>query len=148
MTKHPLTNVAAVACGAVIFVSGAGCGDSEPATRAKQPTTATPAPGRLVYVEESSEGMQLVTVRADGSGRTELDRLGAPEVANPDFSQDGKRLVYEISDEEPHAGVVLANADGTGARDLTPKGFQGQPSFTPDGRSLVFEREAGGNGVG
>ena len=108
---------------------------------------AASAPGRLVYVEESADGMQLVTVNADGSGRTELDQLGAPEVANPDWSANGKRLVYEISDEQPHAGVVLAKADGSGARDLTPEGFQGQPAFTPDGSSIVFEREAGGNGV-
>lgn len=42
---------------------------------------------------------------------------------------------------------MLAKADGSGAKDLTPEGFQGQPSFTPDGKRIVFEREAGGNGI-
>jgi Tol biopolymer transport system component len=32
-------------------------------------------------------------------------------------------------------------------RKLTPRGFQGQPSFSPDGRWIAYEREAGGNGI-
>ena len=32
-------------------------------------------------------------------------------------------------------------ADGTDLRNLTPTGFQGQPSFSPDGKWIVYERD-------
>jgi Tol biopolymer transport system component len=63
--------------------------------------------------------------RLAGSGgasdRRVLDTLGAIEVLNPDWSSDGRRLVYEnyTEDPEPHAAVIVANADGSGARELS-----------------------------
>jgi Tol biopolymer transport system component len=137
----------AFALGSTVLAAAviAGCGDEQRPNPAR-PDTAASA-GRIAYVAESSSGTQLVTVRPDGSSRRVLDHLGSTEVANPDWSADGRRLVYEISTEAPHAGVIVADADGRGARDLTPHGFQGQPAFTPDGRSIVFERQAGGNGI-
>jgi TolB protein len=41
------------------------------------------------------------------------------------------------------------NADGSNRRVLTPSGFQGQPAWSPDGRWIVFERDAGAgdNGI-
>ncbi len=43
----------------------------------------------------------------------------------------------------------MLSADGTGIRILTPKGEQGQQSFSPDGRSIVYERDIaeGDNGI-
>src|SRR5262249_36469432 len=72
----------------------------------------------------------------------------APSALNPDWSPDGKQLVVEI-DREATAGVALMSADGTGVRNLTPKGHQGQPSFSSDGKSIVYERDIaeGNNGV-
>src|SRR5205823_2371070 len=43
-------------------------------------------------------------------------------------------------------GVALMSASGTGVRILTPRGIQGQPSFSPDGGSIVYQRDiAAGN---
>ena len=41
------------------------------------------------------------------------------------------------------------SADGSGLRVLSPGGFQGQPSFSPDGKWIVYERDIaeGNNGV-
>ena len=38
---------------------------------------------------------------------------------------------------------------GSVIRNLTPKGYQGQPSFSPDGKWIVYERDIapGNNGV-
>lgn len=133
-----------IVLGALAALAAGGCGTSG---TTKSPAASAPDQGRIAYVEEAGEEMRLVTVGADGTGRRELEHLGSQEVANPDWSADGARLAYEISTPAPHAGVVVANADGSGAHDLTPRGFQGQPAFTPDGHSIVFEREAHGNGI-
>src|SRR5204862_1051075 len=49
------------------------------------------------------------------------------------------RVVYEL-DRQNSAGITLINVNGTNARSVTPRGFQGQPSFSPDGRWIVYER--------
>lgn len=97
--------------------------------------------GRLAYVAETSAGVQLFTVRGDGTGVRQLTTVDG-EAAHPDWSPDGRRLVFELGGEN-HAGVVLINRDGSGLRDLTPTGFQGNPAFTADGRHIVFDSETG-----
>jgi Tol biopolymer transport system component len=97
--------------------------------------------GRIVYSAETSAGLQLFTVRPDGSDVRQLTSLEG-DAAHPDWSPDGRRLVFEFG-SETHAGVMLINRDGTGLRDLTPTGFQGNPSFTPDGKKIVFDSDEG-----
>jgi Tol biopolymer transport system component len=97
--------------------------------------------GRLAYAAETSAGLQLFTVRPDGSGVRQLTQVDG-DAAHPDWSPDGRRLVFEFGGES-HAGVFLINRDGSGLRDLTPTGFQGNPAFTADGRHVVFDSESG-----
>lgn len=139
--RRTLLGVAVITAGAV----GGGCGDDGRAS-AERAATRAAAPGRIAYVEEGRGTPQLFTVRPDGSGRRRITHLRDGGAANPDWSHDGARLVYEASVGE-HAGVFVAAPDGSGARDLTPSGFQGQPAFSPDGRTIAYEREAGGNGL-
>ena len=72
----------------------------------------------------------------------------ALSATHPDWSPDGKRIVFGL--EGPSAAsIATIGADGTDLRNLTPTGFQGQPSFSPDGKWIVYERDRGGtdNGV-
>ena len=82
--------------------------------------------------------VQLFTVRPDGSGRRQLTH-GRTESLNGAWSPDGRSIVFE-RDWSDHAGVALMNADGSNVRDLTPTGLQGDPTFTPDGKQIVFSR--------
>ena len=68
--------------------------------------------------------------------------------ANPDWAPDGRTIVAEV-ETAAGAGVSVMAPDGSNVRNLTPKGFQGQPSFSPDGKWIVFERDPapGDNGV-
>lgn len=94
--------------------------------------------GRITYSAQLDTGVQLFTIRADGSHVRQLTNRPGEHV-NPDWSPNGRQLVYEFSDRV-HAGIELIDRDGRHRRNLTPRGFQGQPAFTPDGRHIVFER--------
>ncbi|MEJ7629368.1 MAG: hypothetical protein WKF54_07225 [Nocardioidaceae bacterium] len=94
--------------------------------------------GRLVFSEETAAGFQLFTMRADGSDVRQITSIDGDAVA-PDWSPDGRRIVFELADAD-HAGIAIIRSDGSGLRDLTPTGLQSQPAFTPDGRSIVYER--------
>ena len=103
--------------------------------------------GLIAYaLEVGADQTQLMTVRPDGSGAKRIGR--GLSVANPDWSPDGRTIVVEISKADT-AGVYLFSADGHLIRNLTPQGFQGQPSFSPDGSLIVYERDIGegNNGV-
>ena len=128
-----------------------GCGgdDGSKAASTAAPAKAAATNGLIVYgAEKEGVPTQLYTIKPDGTGATQLTHLTDAEVVNPDWSLDGTQLTYEV-DTEKNAGIFVSAADGSGAHNLTPKGLQGQPSFSPDGGSIVFERDSapGDNGV-
>ena len=111
--------------------------------------TATP-PGRnglIVYAQElRPEHYQLFTIRPDGSAAKQITHLFS--AANPDWSPNGKTIVAGVESKSA-AGISLLSSTGTVIRNLTPAGDQGQPSFSPDGKWIVYERDIarGNNGV-
>jgi Tol biopolymer transport system component len=97
--------------------------------------------GLLLYSQTIGGKAQLFTVRPDGTGRRQLTR-GVTEAQNAEWSPDGRSIAFErIIPTEERAAVALMDADGSRLRELTPTGFQGDPSFTPTGRGIVFTRD-------
>jgi Tol biopolymer transport system component/DNA-binding winged helix-turn-helix (wHTH) protein len=60
---------------------------------------------------------------------------------SPQFSPDGRRVVFESSASGETEEIWIAQADGTGAHQLTfgPGRWQGSPRFSPDGRRVAFD---------
>ncbi len=54
-------------------------------------------------------------------------------------SPDGTHIAFD-SDRDGERAVYVANADGSHARQVSGKGYAAVPSWSPDGRSLVFVR--------
>jgi Tol biopolymer transport system component len=116
---------------------------ASPAAQATYPA----ANGLIVFgAETRHSGYELFTVEADGSALTRLTHLDG-DALQPDWSPDGTQIVFELDHGEGpvFCSVELMNADGTGIVDLTTtqnpdgwSGCEGQPSFTPDGTSIVF----------
>ncbi|PJN05525.1 hypothetical protein CG723_44210 [Streptomyces sp. CB01635] len=81
----------------------------------------------------------LVVADGDGSYQHVLVRGIAPEtneapyVGHPDWSPDGKRIVYDSP-----RGMEWIKSDGTGQEVLTTTGGAG--TFSPDGQSIAFVR--------
>ncbi len=74
----------------------------------------------------------------DGRGLRQVTR-GPGDATTPDWSPDGRWLAYSLDE----CTIALVRADGTHQRTVpsqTPEGCETDPTFTPDGRHLVFER--------
>ncbi len=59
----------------------------------------------------------------------------------PAFSRDGQWIVYTTWSDAEFGRVRVIRTDGTGGRDVIAKpGHYVEPSFSPDGRQIVFSR--------
>jgi TolB protein len=90
------------------------------------------------------KGGQVYTVNPDGSG---LRKITHPhrglQAQFPDFSPDGRHLVFSLGDNHHPSRIWIANADGSrqhqlagdasGLRDLFPR-------YSLSGRTIVFSR--------
>jgi TolB protein len=100
---------------------------------------------------DQAEGMALDIMNADGTGRTQILKLGPYEadLNYAQFSPDGKRLVFEQHNSplgKPSHGraVFVVNVDGTGLQQVTPWALDAgdAPDWSPDGSLLVFRSYA------
>ena len=63
----------------------------------------------------------------------------------PAFSRDGKKLTFVRWTDEGLGEIVVADANGRNARVVTNQpGHYAVPQFSPDGRTVAFEKRSGG----
>ena len=92
----------------------------------------------------------LFIMDADGTNRRQLVTLEDHTAqGSPCFSPDGKSLAFDAwrpgkGESSSKAHIFIANADGTGAKDL---GDGAMPSWSPDGKQIVFTRYSPSHGV-
>jgi Tol biopolymer transport system component len=103
--------------------------------------------GLIAWSQEVGGQHQLFSIRADATRKRQLTQ-NAVQALDADWSPSGTRIVFGL-EQDDRAGIAVMSADGSGLRVLTPGGFQGQPSFSPDGKWIVYERDIaeGNNGV-
>ena len=102
----------------------------------------------VAFTELSGDRGRIMTMRADGSARTNLTADGAYYDLVPSISPDGSRIAY-TSDRSGHYEVYTIAADGTDERRITTSPssvtFVG-PKYSPDGtKLLVAMRESSTN---
>jgi TolB protein len=110
------------------------------------------------YLDAKQTRAAVLTIAADGSGERQITRPPAHTLDDlPDWSPDGRRLVFSRCPPDNVCRLMIVNADGTGLRSLTrscrthpgPKGLPrgcedaSNPSFTPDGEHVLYTRATG-----
>ena len=129
---------------------------SRPVTTAKpkpQPSAATrqqsPAAGRdvlgLAFVSKTDGFWHVFTMNEDGTARTQITD-GAAHDRQPDWSPDGRRIVFmRVAEESDHYGkIFVMNADGSGLRFLVEGG---EPAWSPDGQQVAYTVPGAGSAL-
>jgi Tol biopolymer transport system component len=88
--------------------------------------------GRLYFSASSGDARDIWTMSADGKGRRQISSgpSSKDEVA---ISRDGRQIVYQSDGR-----IWQMNADGSGARQLTGGPLDVHPTFSSDGRWIVY----------
>jgi Tol biopolymer transport system component len=107
--------------------------------------------GRIAFQAQTDAGIQIFTVLPDGQGLQQITHVEGDAVT-PDWSPDGRQIVFEIDKADPSscgAGVAIMNADGSNIVELTTDHTvcDFDPSFTPDGARIIFDRFDPATGV-
>ena len=93
---------------------------------------------------------QIYTVNADGSGLRQLTHAtGGVQAMHPDFSPNGKLIVFSLGNASHPWRIWVMRSDGTHQHQLATdtKGFRDStPHYTPDGGAIVFSRCQPGDG--
>ena len=133
MTRNRMSSMRAVLAIAAMLVALAG-----PA-RATYPGKN----GRIAFVGFTDSG-DIFTMNPDGSDVQQLTFLGPGDLAYwESWSADGKQIVFtEYLAPDFHGQLWIMNADGSNQHLLLsePDYSDDQPSFSPDGRQVVFTR--------
>ena len=101
-----------------------------------------PGHNGLIAFNAVTDGQnQIYTVRPNGHDLRQITH-GPGEALVPDWSPDGRQIVFEFDrpNPPPFCSIEIMNADGSGIMDLTGdrNGCEAPPSFTPDGQRIVF----------
>jgi Tol biopolymer transport system component len=103
--------------------------------------------GRIAFQVQTDAGIQIFTVRPKGQDLQQITHVTGDAVT-PDWSPDGRQIVFEHDVPDACANVAIMNADGSGLVEfLEPNVCEGDPSFSPGGVRIIFDRFDPATGV-
>ncbi len=101
------------------------------------------APEARIIGDASDDGMDLATIRPDGTGLqrvTHRNGPGDPSYTYASFSPDGGTIVHRRL-QGALSQIWLMNADGSGDHNVSGSStLDGWPAWSPNGKRIVFAR--------
>jgi len=100
--------------------------------------------GRISFSSNQTGSRQIYTMNPDGSDVTQLTAAAGANSVISDWSPDGSRIAFD-SDRTGAVEIFTMGSDGSEVQQITHLGgFSGDPSWSPNGRHLVFEHASFG----
>jgi len=100
--------------------------------------------GRIFFSSDRDGNFELYSMKPDGTDQRRLSETAGDELT-PAVSANGRWVAFAFipADGSTRARLVVMRTNGTSRRDVTGNQLQADffPSFSPDGRQLVFSRE-------
>lgn len=102
------------------------------------PTSSPLPPGKIVFASTQTNGTNIYSVNADGTGLTQLTNIEARNT-DPVWSPNGTQIAF-ISEKNHETDLYVINGNGTGLLNLsnTPIASEYNPTWSPDGTQLAF----------
>ena len=126
----------------IVDVNG---GEPRQLTRGNQPDTA-PAwalDGTRIYYQSDVGGTTKIFVIPAGGGQPRQLTDGPARDNRPVPSPDGKQIAFARFDANQW-NIYVMNSDGSGIKRLTDTSYNINPSWSPDGRLLLFQSDRDG----
>ncbi len=102
--------------------------------------TFSPDGSRMAYVSDRSGSVGVYVTSANGAGGG-VRISGAGKATDPAWSPTGEYIAFVTRETD----ICIVRPDGTGLRQLTGgQGANMRPSFSPDGRMIVFDSTRNG----
>ncbi|MDR2354105.1 MAG: hypothetical protein LBF22_13310 [Deltaproteobacteria bacterium] len=99
----------------------------------------SPDGGMFAYVSDQAGSAGIYVAPASGGPGTRLSPPG--KSTDPDWSPKGDKIVFVVGERD----IAIINVDGSGFVQLTGgQGLNRHPTFSPDGRMIVFSSTRGG----
>jgi Tol biopolymer transport system component len=105
--------------------------------------------GRIAFVwnaptrGRSRSCVGIFSIKPNGDGRRRLTR-GCPSEYSPGYSASGKQIVFvgggTVSHRDHGPGIYVMDANGSHVRRITASPNDADPSLSPSGRWVVFDR--------